>query len=182
MGCLPTIRDLKIDEYNLFAHGKFDSQSLFQGEINLSISIDNGATEEDAIKCIEHYNGLLCNLQICNQIQKGLEKFFLYMYHEWIDFGDIYDNIAKSLEPVMDGYKSGKQLIKYLYNPTLCVFPQLKNEIGYGLECECPWEPEHQCLILIRNDKVVYVGPSEGNDPWGDEDDYYCIWNDEDEE
>lgn len=178
---MSAIRDLQIDEYNLFAHGKFDSQSLFQGEMNLSIFVDDGATEEDAIKCIERYNSLLCKPEICNQIQKGLEKFFLYMYHEWIDFGDIYGDIAKSLEPVMDGYKAGKQLITYLYKPTLCIFPQLKNEIGYGLECECPWEPEHQCLILIRNDKVVYVGPSEGNDPWGDEDDYYCIWNDNDE-
>ncbi len=56
----------------------------------------------------------------------------------------------------------------------------MKNEIGYGIECECPWEPEHQCIILIRNNNVVYVGPSEGNDPWQDENEYYCIWNDED--
>ena len=27
---------------------------------------------------------------------------------------------------------------------------------------------------------IMYVGPSEGEDPWGDEDDYYCIWEDED--
>ncbi len=51
-------------------------------------------------------------------------------------------------------------------------------EIGYCIEAECPWEPEHQCSIIIRNDEVKYVGPSEGNTPWDDEDEYYCIWND----
>lgn len=35
---------------------------------------------------------------------------------------------------------------------------------------------------MIRNDKVVYIGPSEGEDPWGDEEDYYCIWNDTDKD
>lgn len=174
------IRDLKLDENGLFAEGKFDSKSLFQGEIKLSIFVDDGATEEDAIRCIEHFNCLSDKPDVCKQIQEGLEKFFLYMYDEWNDFGDVYGDIAQSLEPVMDGYKGGTQLIAYLSKPTLYVFPQLKNEIGYGLECECPWEPEHQCSIMIRNDKVVYVGPSEGEDPWGDEDDYYCIWNDED--
>ena len=58
------------------------------------------------------------------------------------------------------------------------MYPQRQDEIGYGIECECPWEPEHQCCILIRNDKVVYVGTSEGLDPWGEEDDYHCVWDD----
>lgn len=173
------IRDLKMDENGWFAEGKFDSKSFFQGEMKLLIFADDGATEEDAIRCIEHYNGLLEKPDVCKQIQEGLEKFFLYMYDEWNNFGDMYGDIAQSLEPIMDEYKSGTQLVTYLYKPKLYVFPQLENEIGYGLECECPWEPEYQCSIMIRNDKVVYVGPSEGEDPWGDEDDYYCIWNDE---
>ena len=89
------------------------------------------------------------------------------MYDEWGDFSDVYGDVEDSLKPVMDGYNEGKQLITYLYDPTLYVFPQLENEIGYGVVCECPWEPEHQCSIMIRNDKVVYVGPAEGEDPWG---------------
>ena len=175
------IRNLQIDEEGWFSNGLFKSTSLFKEEMAVSIFVDDGATEDDAIKCIEHYNGLLEKPEMCRQIQEKLEKFFLYMYDEWHDFSAIYGDIVKSLEPVMDGYKEGKQLITYLYKPTLYVFPQLENEIGYGLECECPWEPEHQCLILIRNDKVVYVGPSDGKDAWGDDDDYYCVWNDEDE-
>lgn len=76
----------------------------------------------------------------------------------------------------MQAHQSGAPLIGYLSKPTSYVFSQPEGQIGYGLECECPWEPEHMCSILIRNDRVVYVGPSEELDPWGDEGDYYCVW------
>ena len=64
----------------------------------------------------------------------------------------------------------------YLSNPTLLVYPQEMDEIGYGIECDCPWEPEHSCLILVRNEKLLYVGESDGLDPWGEAEDYHCIW------
>ena len=50
------------------------------------------------------------------------------------------------------------------------------DEIGYGIECDCPWEPEHSCLILVRNEKLLYVGESDSLDPWGEAEDYHCIW------
>lgn len=53
--------------------------------MKISIFVDDGATEDDAIRCIEHYNGLLDKSDVCKQIQDGLEKFFLYMYDEWND-------------------------------------------------------------------------------------------------
>lgn len=176
------IRDLKLDENGWFADGKFDSISLFQNEINVCIFIDDGASEEDAERCIIHYNSLMDKKEMYVKIQEGLEKFFLYIYDEWKAFNDIYGDIVDSLNVVMDEYKEGKNLISFLSDPTLFVFPQKENEIGYGIACNCPWEPEHQCLILIRNNTVVYVGPSEGLDPWGDEEDYYCIWNENDED
>jgi hypothetical protein len=82
----------------------------------------------------------------------------------------------------MAGYKTGKNLIDYLSEPTLYIYAPQGDDIGYGIECDCPWEPEHQCLILIRNDKLLYVGQSEGLDSWCDEEEYYCIWHDEDME
>lgn len=173
------IRNLEPEWGGVFLNGKFDSVSLFQGEMSVSIFAEDGATEEDAIRCIEHYNTLTEKRDVMEQIQNGLEKYFLYMCDEWKDFGGMYGDIEESLKPVMDGYRQGTELVTYLYKPMLYVYPQMENEIGYGIECECPWEPEHQCNILIRNDKVLYVGPSEGLDPWCDESEYYCIWNDE---
>ncbi|MBP3746651.1 MAG: hypothetical protein J6I47_04215 [Ruminococcus sp.] len=48
--------------------------------------------------------------------------------------------------------------------------------IGYCIVADCPWELEHQCEIIIRDDTVLYTGPCEVDTPRGDEDDYYCIW------
>ncbi len=175
---MSTIRDLKTEYDGLFTTGKFDSVSLFSGEMIVEVFTKDGATVADAERCIGHYNHLNENKEVCDSIQIKLEKFFLYMYNEWKAMG-IYDDIAESLKPVMDGYKAGDKLIKYLYKPRLYVEPQLEGETGYGIECECPWEPEHQCMILIRNNKVVYAGPSDGLSPWEDEDAYYCIWNDD---
>ena len=173
-----TIRDLQVEENGLFAQGVFDSRSLFQGEMPVSIFVADGASEADAERCIEQYNALPEGGAIDDAIQRGLERFFLYMYDEWGAF-DIYDGIAQSLIPIMDGYKNGARLISYLYKPSLAVYAQRNGEVGYGIECECPWEPEHMCLILVRNGEVVYVGPSEGQEPWDDEDEFYCIWNEE---
>lgn len=178
---MSVIRDLKTDENGWFADGKFTSNSLFQGEMRVSIFVDDGATIEYAEKCISHYNDLNNNRDICIKLQEQLVKFFLYMYEEWKEMG-IYDELVNELESVMDAYKAGKNLIDFLSRPTLYVYPPQGNGIGYGIECDCPWEPEHQCLIIIRNNELLYVGQSDGLDAWCDEDDYYCIWNDEDAE
>ena len=83
----------------------------------------------------------------------------------------------ESLKPVMEEYRKGTPLSSFLSSPTLLVYPQQNGDTGYGLECCCPWEPEHQCLILFRNDDVVYVGPSDMLDPWTDEEYLHCVWN-----
>ena len=173
------IRDLVNNEEMEYISGKFTSESLFNGEMNIGIFSDGDITLDYAEKCIMHYNKLKNNAKICERIQKKLEKFFLYMYNEWKEM-DIYNDIVADTEKVMEEYRSGRPLVDFLSDPTLYVYPPQGDEIGYCIESECPWEPEHQCIIVIRGDNVMYTGPSEGEDPWGDEDDYYCIWEDED--
>ncbi len=170
------IKDLKTDENGWFTTGIFDSKVFLPGKMNIMIFTDDGANLEDAEKCIKHFNGLDNKPEIISSIEKRLEKFFLYMYDEWAAMG-IYDWIVESLKDVKEGYASGKKLSTYLSEPGMNVYPQQNGDVGYGIECNCPWEPEHQCLILIRNDECVYVGPSEMLDPW-DEDDLHCIWDD----
>ena len=47
-----------------------------------------------------------------------------------------------------EGYAGGRKLSSYLSEPGMIVYLQKNGEIGYGFESQCPWEPEHQCLIL----------------------------------
>ena len=136
--------------------------------------------KEYAEKCIAHYNAINNNKELLEKIQEGLAKFMLYMYEEWKAMG-IYDDITKDIEPVINGYKEGNSLLKYLTKPGLYIeLPENIDEIGYVIQTECPWEPEHMCAIVIRENELKYVGPSEGNTPWDDDDEYYCIWNDDD--
>ena len=173
------IRDLKPDVNDFFLDGKFDSTSLFQGEMDISIDKDNGTTVEYAEKCIMQYNALTNNEKLMDEIQQNLAKFMLYMYEEWKEM-DIYDDIAEGIRPAIKSYEAGESLLKYLTKPRLYIEQPEdgSDEIGFVLEAECPWEPEHMCCIIIRGDELKYVGPSEGNTPWDDEGDYYCIWND----
>lgn len=77
------IKDLKTDKNGWFADGKFNSISLFKGEMAVSIFVDDGATVEYAEKCITHYNNLNNNSNMLLKLQEYLIKFFLYMYAEW---------------------------------------------------------------------------------------------------
>ncbi len=174
------IRNLQTDENGWFEEGTFTSNSIFPGEMNILIFVDDGATVEYAEKCIGNYNELIDKAELCTELQKKLANFFIYMYDEWGSMG-IYDEIVERLNPIMEGYNSGKNLIDYLENPTLCIYAPQESGFGYGIECDCPWEPEHKCLIIIRNNELLYVGPSDGLDAWCDKDEYYCIWDNNDE-
>ncbi len=173
---MAAIKELQNDENGWFANGKFMSTSLFQGNIDVCVFIDDGATVEYAEKCIEHYNRLNQNEELLLKLDTYLEKFFLYMYEEWKAMG-IFSDIVKRLEPILEAYKSGQKLITFLSEPTLFVYPP-QDGIGYGIACNCPWEPEHQCLILMRNDSLLYVGQADALDAWEDEDAYHCVWQD----
>ena len=52
------IRNIKTDENGWFTTGKFDSKAFLPGETSVLIFTDDGATLEDAERCIEHYNNL----------------------------------------------------------------------------------------------------------------------------
>lgn len=175
------IRALEPDKNGLgWLEGIFDSVSLFQGEMDIIIYADDDVAKEYAERCVAHYNSLNDNKILLNQLQEYLAKYMLYMYDEWVAMG-MDDDIVSKTKVVIDGYKAGNLLIHYLSEPKLCIAPRMEDEIGYMIETECPWEPEHQCLIIIRGDTLKYVGPSEGNTPWDEDEDYYCIWHDENE-
>ena len=88
------IKNLKADENNWFLEGTFDSDSLFQGEMSVSIFTDDGATVEDAEACIAQYQQLKKNAAFCANLQVMLAAYFLYMYDAWtITFDSIADFI-----------------------------------------------------------------------------------------
>lgn len=178
------IRDMRPDENGLgWLYGKFDSESIFKGEMKMTIYSDTEESIAYAEKCIAHYNRLTENPALLDKIRENLKKFMYYMRDEWEAMG-IYEEIAEDTDKAVKGCEAGEDIIKSLTNPCLSIeLPEDDtDEIGYNIESDCPWEPEHQCSIIIRNDTLKYVGPCERNTPWDDDDEYYCIWLDEEEE
>ncbi|WP_447555596.1 DUF6985 domain-containing protein [Vreelandella sp. EE22] len=45
-------------------------------------------------------------------------------------------------------------------------YPEKQTPVVH-LELDCEWEPEHGMEWVLREDKVLYVGPFNDEDPWG---------------
>lgn len=77
---MSVIKDLQTDENGWFADGKFNSTSLFKGEMAVSIFIDDGATVEYAEKCIAHYNSLNNNIDMLLNARISCKIFSVYVF------------------------------------------------------------------------------------------------------
>lgn len=175
------IKDLVHDEGGLgWLNGKFESHSLFSGDMGITIYSDTDDAVRYAERCIEHYDRLTENAELMADIRDKLAKFMQYMRDEWEAMG-IYDDIAEDTDKAAADVEAGGDIINHLSRPCLNIDPPADgtDEIGYEILSDCPWEPEHQCSLIIRGDKLKYAGPCEGNTPWDDDDEYYCIWLDE---
>ena len=47
-----------------------------------------------------------------------------------------------------------------------------RNEPVIHLELDCEWEPEHGMEWIVREDRILYIGSYDGEDPWGEFADY----------
>ena len=73
------IKNLKADENNWFLEGTFDSDSLFQGEMSVSIFTDDGATIEDAsLYCTVSATKEKCCF-LCKSTRDASSIFSLYV-------------------------------------------------------------------------------------------------------
>ncbi|MGL6312415.1 DUF6985 domain-containing protein [Vibrio sp. WXL103] len=67
-------------------------------------------------------------------------------------------------------------ILKLIYPSVLMVpYPEGAEPVIH-MELDCEWEPEHGMEWIIRNDKVLYVGAFNDEDPWSDFDEK-ASWN-----
>ena len=78
------------------------------------------------------------------------------------DFCDMVGGEPKKFENIRDVLK--------LIQPNGLSIPKPKDENTpvIDLELNCDWEEEHGMQWIIRNDRVLYVGAYNGENPWGD--------------
>lgn len=143
------IKNLKTNEY-------FELEGEAYLELfdqNIKVYIDQESDIEYAELCITYLNTLSEGL--INEICKASIRYC----NEFLD--DIGEDIIDFSKPT--------DVLSHITPNTICIpYPDNKTEPVIDLELNCKWEEEHGMEWIIRNGKVMYVGPYNGVNPYGD--------------
>lgn len=159
------ITDIKNSEFGI--EGKVKSE-LFNETIDVVIEEEAGL--EYAEKCAVALNNL--SEAAISAICKASKNYCLYMIDICEDFSDEMSvEINESTPP--------EEILKCIHPTTLIIDEPEEDSIGFHLECECDWEPEHGLELTFRDGRLIYAGPFEDCGPWNeyDEDDEYNFVN-----
>lgn len=162
------------EENEFFITGKLNVP-LFCGEIEVEIEKEPAVDPSYAEKCAEHLVNLSDEM-IDDFCEKAI-KYCNYMREEWGDFSDIYPDIAENIDANIPEDISGRDILKYIFKPILYIFAPQGEGIGYTVEAQCVWEPEHGLALIIRDDRVLYVADPVGLDAWEDEEEYRTVFD-----
>ncbi|QGM31547.1 hypothetical protein GI482_14660 [Bacillus sp. N3536] len=143
------IKNLKTNEY-FEVEGEAYLELFDQ---NITVYIEQESDIEYAELCITYLNTLSDGLidDICNASIRYCNEFL----------DDIGEDIIEFNKPT--------DVLPYITPNTICI-PKPKNttEPVIDLELNCEWEEEHGMEWIIRNEVVMYVGPYNGINPYGD--------------
>ncbi|OAB42384.1 DUF6985 domain-containing protein [Paenibacillus glacialis] len=66
-------------------------------------------------------------------------------------------------------FENARDVFKSIYPSSLNISaPEQGDKPVIDMELNCTWEEEHGMQWIVRDDKVLYVGAYNGEDPWGD--------------
>ncbi|KAB8138104.1 hypothetical protein F9U64_06575 [Gracilibacillus oryzae] len=119
---------------------------------NIKVYIDQESDIEYAELCITYLNTMHAGLidEIC--------KASIRYCNEFLD--DIGEDVIKFSKPT--------DVLACITPNTICIpNPEDKTQPVIDLELLCTWEEEHGMEWVIRNGKVMYVGPYNGINPYG---------------
>lgn len=142
---------------------------LFDRE--LEVMIDKGVDIVYAEKCAEALNSL--SEETVRSIWEASKRYFLF-FCEYVgeDFNEDMDVKIYENTPAEE--------IRADVFPHVFIVNAPKDErVGFHIECDCCWEPEHGMEITILDGKLVYLGPFEDCRAWDDfdEDDEWNFAN-----
>lgn len=146
------VSNIKTGKFGIEGKVRFE---LFGVEINVLIN-----KEVD----MEYAESCACNLnclpnETIEKICSASKQYCLYMLDEWAEFG-----MEVPMEFAED--TPDKEILKHIHPTTLIIEEPKENIIGYHLECECDWEPEHGLELTLRDGKLIYCGSFECCDAW----------------
>ena len=148
---------------------------LFGGDIEVMIEREPAVDPAYAEKCAEH----LANLsdEMIDEFCRRAVRYCNYMREEWGDFADIYPDIKEGIDTNIPEDVSGRDILKYIFDPVLFISAPEGDGTGYAVEAGCVWEPEHGLDLIIRDDRVLYVADPVGLSAWEDEEEYRTVFD-----
>lgn len=150
------ITDIHKDENGIEGKTRWE---LFDKEI--SVGIDDNVDIAYAEKCAEELNSL--PKETVNAIWEAAKKYCLYFIDlcgdEWDEWNEMSFKVTK---------KTPAEKIKSEIFPSCLIINEPEDDrVGFHIECNCSWEPEHGLEITILDGKLVYLGAFEGQGAWG---------------
>lgn len=141
---------------------------LFNSEID--VWIENSVSPEYAESCAKHLAEL--SAELTDRICERAVAYLRFMKEEWKDFESVSGGILDTINSTIPETVHGREILQYITSPGMFILSPSNSSIGYAINCNCIWEPEHGMDIIIRDDRLLYVGPSEGFTAWEDDDLY----------
>lgn len=131
---------------------------LFDEE--LEVMIDEDTDIEYAEKCAEALNSL--PEETVNAIWEAAKRYCLHFKEicgdEWEDWNEMNFEVTEET-PAED--------LKTEIFPSVLIVDKPKDErVGFHLECNCSWEPEHGLEMTFLDGKLVYLGAFESRRAW----------------
>lgn len=131
-----------------------------EGEVYFSlfnkyISLHNwqGASQAYVLKCAEYLNSF--DAVIINSLCKASIHYC----------NDVLETIGEDLKQ----FDNPQDILSLIYPNSLNIpDPKGHEEPVVHMELNCEWEEEHGMEWIIRNDRVLYVGAYNGENPWGE--------------
>lgn len=130
----------------------------------MEVWIENTVDIDYAEKCVNNFQ-LLSNETI-DKICERISAYHKFMLEEW------NEEFVAEINEKVPCEVSGRNILKYIENPSIFIFPPEGEGIGYIIDGKCEWEPEHGISIILLDNKIIDVGPTEGLTPWSDKDEF----------
>ena len=141
------IKNISEGEFGLEGEVFFN---LFKKDIDLTVEDTDISFAE---KCAEYLNNL--PTEVVDHLCEASIKYC--------------NNFLEAIGEPQKLFKKPRDILPLIYPSVLIVpYPEMPDKPVIHLELNCEWEEEHGMEWIIRNNKVLYVGAFNGEDPWAE--------------